>query len=83
MDVFQNLASWLRGHNVPNVVSVKTGRAAALRIEVPKMPLTADFDKIDPADIKKAFDAIQALVDFADMVADAHGVSEIKKSTGK
>ena len=83
MDVFQNLASWLRGHNVPNVVSVKTGRAAALRIEVPKMPLTADFDKIDPADIKKAFDAIQTLVDFAAMVADAHGVSEIKKSTGK
>lgn len=47
------------------------------------MPLTADFDKIDPADIKKAFDAIQTLVDFAAMVADAHGVSEIKKSTGK
>ena len=83
MDVFQNLASWLRGHNVSNVVAVKTGRAAALRIEVPKMPLTADFDKIDPADIKKAFDAIQTLVDFAAMVADAHGVSEIKKSTGK
>ena len=83
MDVFQNLASWLRGHNVPNVVAVKTGRAAALRIEVPKMPLTAVFEQIDQADIKKAFDAIQALVDFADVVADAHGVSEIKKSTGK
>ena len=41
-------------------------------------------DKIKvPQGIKKAFDAIQALVDFADMVADAHGVCEIKKSSGK
>lgn len=83
MDVLQNLASWLRGHDVPNVVAVKTGRAAALRIEVPKMPLTADFDKIDPVDIKKAFDAVQTLVDFAAMVADAHSVCAIKKSAGK
>lgn len=54
--------------------------AAELRIEVPKLPVTADFDKIDPADIKKAFDSVQTLVDFAGMVADAHSVCAIKKS---
>lgn len=83
MDVLQDLASWLRSHNVPNVVAVKTGRAAALRIEVPKIPLTAVFEHIEVTDIQKVFDAIQTLVEFANMVADAHSVCEIKKISGR
>ncbi len=83
MDVIQAMASWLRNHNVPNVVAVKTGRAAALRMEVPKMPLKAVFENIDPLDVKKAFDAIQALVDFADMIEDAHSISAIKTKKNK
>lgn len=83
MDVFQSMASWLRSHDVPNVVAVKTGRAAALRIEVPKMPLTAVFEHIEKADIKKCFDAVQALVDFANLIEDAHAVSAIKTKKNK
>lgn len=83
MDVFQNMASWLRSHDVPNVVAVKTGRAAALRIEVPKMPMTAAFEYIEKANIKKCFDAIQALVDFANLIEDAHAVSAIKTKKNK
>ena len=78
MDIIQAMASWLRNHGVPNVLAVKTGRAAALRIEVPKMPLKAVFENIDPIDVKKAFDAIQALVDFANLIEDAHSISAIK-----
>ena len=78
MDILQGLASWLRSHGVSNVVAVKTGRSAALRIEVPKLPLTAVFEHIPAGNIKKCFDAIRALVEFADLIADAHGISAIK-----
>ena len=83
MDALQEMASWLRNHNVPNVVAVKTGRAAALRIEVPQMPLKAIFENIDPADLKKSFDAIQTLVDFANLIEDTHSISAIKKKNVK
>lgn len=83
MDVLQNMATWLRCHDVPNVVAVKTGRAAALRIEVPKMPLKAIFENIDPLDVKKAFDAIRALADFANLIEDAHSISAIKTKKNK
>ena len=83
MDVLQTMASWLRSHGVPNVVAVKTGRAAALRIEVPKMPIKAVFENIDPLDVKKAFDAIQALADFADLIEDSHSISAIKTKKNK
>lgn len=83
MDALQAMASWLRNHDVPNVVAVKTGKAAALRIEVPKMPLKAIFENIDPLDVKKAFDAIQALVDFANLIEDAHCISAIKTKKNK
>ena len=83
MDILQTMASWLRSHDVPNVVAVKTGRAAALRIEVPKMPLKAVFENIDPSDIKKAFDAIQTLTDFANLIEDGHSISAIKTKKSK
>ena len=83
LDALQNIASWLRGHNIPNVVAVKTGKAAALRIEVPKISLTAVFEHVDIADVKKCFDAIQTLVDFADIIEDAHSVSAIKTKKNK
>ena len=83
MDVLQSLASWLRTHDVPNVVAVKTGRAAALRIEVPKMPLATAFEHMEETDIKRCFDAIQTLVDFANLIEDAHSVSAIKTKKAK
>lgn len=78
IDFLQSLASWLRSHNVSNVVAVKTGRAAALRIEVPKIPLTAVFEDMETTDIKKCFDAIQALTDFANLIEDTFSISAIK-----
>lgn len=83
IDVLQNLASWLRTHNVPNVVAVKTGQAAALRIEVPKMPLATVFEHMEETDIKKCFDAIQTLVDFANLIEDGHSISAIKTKKSK
>ena len=83
LDILQNMASWLRSHDVSNVIAVKTGRAAALRIEVPKMPLKAVFENIDPVDVKKSFDAIQTLADFANLIQDAYGISAIKTKSRK
>lgn len=78
LDVLQGMASWLRSHEIPNVIAVKTGRAAALRIEVPKMPVAAVFEHIEDSDIRKCFDAIQMLTDFANLVEDTHSISAIK-----
>ena len=78
IDVLHNIAFWLRSHDVPNVIAVKTGKAAALRIEVPKMPVTGVFEEMEEMDIRKCFDAIQVLTDFANLVEDAHGISAIK-----
>lgn len=83
MDTLQAMASWLRNHDVPNVVAVKTRKAAALRMEVPKMPFKAIFENIEPLDVKKAFDAIQTLVDFANLIEDAHCISAIKTKKNK
>lgn len=83
MDVLQTLASWLRSHGVPNVVVAQTARSAALRIEVPKIPMEAVFEEMDQSDIKKCFDAIQTLSDFANMVEDARSISAIKTKKNK
>lgn len=83
IEVLQDLASWLRGHAIGNVVAVKTGQAAALRIEVPKMPLTAVFEHMEEADVKKCFDAVQTLADFANRMADVHSISTIKAKKGE
>lgn len=83
LDVLQDLASWLRVHDVPNIVAVKTGKAATLRIDVPKMPLAAVFEDMEKADVNKCFDAIQTLVDLANMIEDTHRISAIKAKKSK
>jgi len=76
--VLQNIASWLRKHGTPNVNAKKTGKAAALRIEVPKLKVKEPFEMTSKSDLKACFDAIQTLVDFANIVENAHGISAIK-----
>ncbi len=62
------------------IMAVETGRAGALRIEVPKMNISIEdaFEKTDPAVIKGCFDTIQELSDFAGMLADGKTVAEGK-----
>ena len=83
IEILQNLASWLRNHKMPDVVAVKTGKAAALRIEVPQMPLTAVFEHMETADIIQCFDAIQTLADLANLIEDAYSISAIKSKRSK
>ena len=47
------------------------------------MPLKAVFENIDPVDVRKSFDAIQTLADFANLIDDAHGISAIKAKSRK
>lgn len=79
MDIFQKAAAWLRIHNLPNVTAVQTGQAAALRIEVPKIPLDAVFEDVEESEIKKCFDTIQSLADFANLIEDINAVSARKR----
>lgn len=78
LDVVQNLAVWLRAHDVPNVIAVQTGKAAALRIEVPQIPRETAFEEVEKSEIQKCFHAIQMLTNFANVIEDSYGISRIK-----
>lgn len=78
LGILQSVAVWLRKHGTSNVNAKKTGKAAALRIEVPKLKVKEPFEMTSKADLKACFDAIQTLVDFANIVESMHCVSAIK-----
>lgn len=78
LDVVQNLASWLRVHGVPNVIAVQTGKAAALRIEVPQISRETAFEDVEKSEIQKCFHAIQTLTNFANAIEDSHSISRIQ-----
>ena len=49
IDTYRNMAQWLRNTNAQNamnkVIALKTGKSAALRIEVRKLNMTEPFEK--------------------------------------
>ena len=47
------------------IVAVKTGKSAALRIEIPKLVMSEDFMRTSESDIVECFEAISALDELA------------------
>ena len=78
MDTLQDIALWLREHGMPKVLVKKAGKSAALSLEVPKLKVKEAFEWTDKADLKTCLDAVQALTDFANMVASTHSISAIE-----
>lgn len=79
MDIVQEIAEWLRGHGMPNVLAKKAGKSIALSVEVPKLYVTEPFEMTSKADLKVCLDTVQALTDFANMVDAAHSICAVKK----
>ena len=70
MDNLDRLADWLRKHGITNVYATETGKSGVLRIEVPKLQMTADFFDTKENDLKACFAALQSLSELANLIAD-------------
>lgn len=75
LGALQKATEWLNINGMPQVHAVKTGKAAALRIEVPVLNQTEPFENVNESDLKKCFDAVQTLSDFATMLATIHNIT--------
>lgn len=65
----QQVAEWLRAHNVYSVRAVVIAKSGALQITVPRLDMKQPFEDADITDVRACFDAISELVKFADIVA--------------
>lgn len=80
MDTLQEIASWLREHGLPGVFATTASKSVALSIDVPKLKVKEPFEHTRESDLRMCLDAVQALTDFANIVAAAHRICAIKKS---
>lgn len=65
MNTFQAMASWLRKRGMDKILAVKTGKAAALRIEVPKLKMSEAFEETTEEDLIACFEALSELNELA------------------
>ena len=79
LDTTNAIAAWLRSHNIPNVIAVQTGKASALRIEVPPLKVKEPFEHTSESDIVECFEAIATLSELADIFLCADRIKDIKK----
>ena len=79
LDITNNIAKWLRSHSIPSVIAVQTGKASALRIEVPLLKVKEPFENTLESDLNKCFEAIADLSELADIFLCADRIKNIKK----
>ena len=72
------LVKLLREHGMKNVIAVQTGKASALRIEVPPLKVKEPFTNTPKSDIIKCFDAIASLSEVTDIFLCADRIKGIK-----
>ena len=65
MEKMEYMATWLKNHGFPDIRTVKTGQAGALRLHVPKLYLYSEFPEEDSEHIDACFEAIQSLTQVA------------------
>lgn len=78
LDTTNTVAKWLREHGMKNVIAVQTGKASALRIEVPPLKVKEPFTNTPESDIIKCFDAIASLSEVTDIFLCADRIKGIK-----
>ena len=76
MTDLQQVADWLRDHNLRSVRAVAISKSGALELSVPKLDMQQPFESADIDDIQTCFDAISELVKFADIAALTNKIGE-------
>lgn len=67
----------INAHGLNKIMAVPTGKAGALRIEVPKFDMKSmRFEDADPDDMEKCFYALSVFSEFANMLASAADVTK-------
>lgn len=67
VSVLEHVESWARKHGITNVGAVITSASAALRIKVPELDMERPFEDYEGEEIPECFEAIQELIDFANI----------------
>ena len=66
--LLDQIAEKLRKNNMADVQSVATGKSVALRIKVPEINMDTKFEEWDMNNLDQCFDAIQRLVNIAEII---------------
>ncbi len=71
------IGSALKLHGLNKIIALPTGKAGALRIEVPRFEMTSiRFDEASKDDIERCFYALTVFADYANMLASAVDVTK-------
>lgn len=74
LNVVQRIAEWLSSHGMKNICACATGKAASLRITVPKLSMKDDFDNVPQETIVECFEAVNELTKLTGMLKDFIGL---------
>lgn len=79
VSVLEHVESWARRHGITNVGAVITSASAALRIKVPELDMQRPFEDYDEKEVRECFDAIQELIDFANIAQSISKLDNVSK----
>ena len=77
LSLMQTIALKLREMGVESVTAEKTGKAAVLRIRVPKLDMQNKFEETEESQLIECFAAIQRLSDLANIFEDVRNIVSI------
>ncbi|MBR2760903.1 MAG: hypothetical protein IKD66_07015 [Solobacterium sp.] len=67
-DRLKSAAEWAKNHKIPNSAVIKTKKSAMIRTYVPELDIMRGFESVDKEDLNQCFEAINELIDFANIV---------------
>ena len=79
VNVLEHVESWARKHGIINVGAVITSASAALRIKVPELDMERPFEDYEEKEILECFEAIQELIDFANIAQSISMLDNVSK----
>lgn len=79
VNVLEHVESWARKHGIINVGAVITSASAALRIKVPELDMERPFEDYEEKEIPECFEAIQELIDFANIAQSISMLDNVPK----
>lgn len=77
LDKLYSIAKNLRKLGVADIIAVQTGKAGALRIEVPPLKVQEPFEATPKSDLTKCFEAISRLSNLTEMFLNADIIKEL------
>ena len=74
-DKAKSIADWMRKHKFPNPTVVKAKKSVMIRVHVPKLDMSKDFNCVDMDELNQCFEVIQEMTDFANIVERTNSIT--------